>query len=125
MCCYKYVSLGDPGQVIRYSRWSAANDQSAGPLPISAQAIADIRNYRLPINPATDTHTAYRGEDPAHRAACMTCRQCSCELRFEFQVMPQLLYYLGVDKRTDVLRPDQPSDAATSTERFYNPSNEV
>ena len=138
---YILLTTGNPSQVIRYSRWPAACDQLAGPLPISAQAIVGRRSYRLlslhPTVPATGELVSFRSDDPTHQAACMVCRECGGNLQFEFQVMPQLLYYLGVDRHTKIVRPEklQPVDAAstnthtapspTPTELFHNSSEEV
>jgi len=109
-------------------------------LPISAQAIASKRNYRLQLlSPTTGEPVFYRSEDPRHQAACMVCRECGGSLQFEFQVLPQLLYYLGVDRHTKIVRPQenpQLTDTATSidntstsnagpTEFFHNSSEEV
>ena len=126
--------------MIRYSRWPAVLDSPAGPLPISAQAIASKRNYRLQLlSPTTGEPVFYRSEDPIHQAACMVCRECGGSLQFEFQVLPQLLYYLGVDRHTKIVRPQENprlTDTATTTDNtstanvgptefFHNSSEEV
>ena len=106
--------------MIRYSRWPTALDKLAGPLSISAEAIASRRNYRLqllsqPTKPANGELVLYQTEDPAHHVACMICRECGSELQFEFQVLPQILYYLGVDRHTKIVRPQEKPQLIDST----------
>ena len=72
------VRRGGVDQVLRYCRW----DDESGPLPISAAAARDaIENPPPP------------------------CSKCGAPRKFEFQVMPQLLSYLAVDKSTTVDNP--------------------
>ena len=60
----------EPGQILRYARW---NDKA--PLWVSAEDQPSIEN-----------------DVPA-------CERCGGRRAFEFQVMPQLLHYLGVDSQ--------------------------
>lgn len=127
--------VGNPSQVIRYNRWPSEEDIncSAGPLPISSDSIVSKCSYRLSTEPSTEAPVFYRRDDPKHYAACMICRVCGSELQFEFQVMPQILYYLGVDRQTDVIRPHESQSvdardhisASLPEELFHNPTEEV
>ena len=72
------VRRSGSNQVLRYCRW----DEENGPLPISTAAARDARENPPP-----------------------SCARCGAECKFEFQVMPQLLAYLSVDKGTTVNNP--------------------
>jgi pre-rRNA-processing protein TSR4 len=69
------VRRGGSDQVLRYCRW----EDDSGALPISIDA-------------------AHPYEPPA-------CERCGSPRAFEFQVMPQLLYFLKVDSGTHVAAP--------------------
>ena len=72
------VRRGGADQVLRYCRW----DEQNGPLPICTDAVRD----------------ATRNPPPP-------CNACGAARKFEFQVMPQLLSYLAVDRGTMVNNP--------------------
>jgi pre-rRNA-processing protein TSR4 len=67
------VRRGGPDQILRYCRW----DEKNGPLPIST--IGKKNSFEPPL-----------------------CEKCGSIRKFEFQVMPQLLYFLNVDGSTQV-----------------------
>lgn len=67
------IQLGGGNQVLRYSRWTGE------PLLVSGRS------------------TTIGEADIPH------CEYCGAERRFEFQVLPQLLHYLQVDRSTNLL----------------------
>ena len=74
------VRLGGADQVLRYCRW---ND--SGRILISAEQTSPLQDTSVP-----------------------KCQRCGAGRKIEFQVLPQLLYFLSVDKTTTVAAlPDQ------------------
>ncbi len=69
------VRRGGSDQVLRYCRW----EEKHGALSISSAAQGD---YEAPV-----------------------CEHCGAPRKFEFQIMPQLLYYLKVDSATNIVAP--------------------
>ena len=95
--------IGDPKQVLRYSRWPDPSDAKSGPLAISSEASRRRRSYRLlSFTAGSDTDVFYDESNERLVAACMLCPMCGERREFECQVMPQILYYLGVDQQTRI-----------------------
>ena len=103
---------GEPKQVLRYSRWPTTEDiekHHNGPLQITSTAFNNMRSYKLYTENTSNINNITNNsniviynpiQNPTHYNSCMICQICGRERKFEFQVMPQLLYYMGVDKIT-------------------------
>ena len=78
------IRRGGSNQVLRYIRW----DDIEGPLTLSS----------------SDTSTSVNGRNKVIEQIGNTelCLCCGSKRRFEFQIMPQMLHYLRVDKRTKI-----------------------
>ena len=77
------VRLGGADQVLRYCRWN-----NTGRIFISMEQNSSSLEKSTP-----------------------RCQRCGAERKIEFQVLPQLLYFLSVDKKTSVaVLPDQVTD---------------
>ena len=78
------VRRGGSNQVLRYIRW----DDIEGPLHLSSSNIK--------TNP-----TGSRDAVPSGLSGG-SCAHCGADRKFEFQIMPQLLHFLRVDRRTKI-----------------------
>jgi pre-rRNA-processing protein TSR4 len=78
------VRRGGSNQVLRYSRW----DDIEGPLTLSSADVRTSPNIgQIECNDTADC-----------------CVNCGAKRRFEFQIMPQLLHFLRVDRRTKLAK---------------------
>jgi pre-rRNA-processing protein TSR4 len=80
------VRRGGGNQILRYCRW----DDEEGPLQMSSTS--------KPI--VISTNSTASASASATAESCLSCPRCGAECKFEFQIMPQLLHYLRVDKKT-------------------------
>lgn len=81
------VRRGGSNQVLRYIRW----DDIEGPLNLSS---SDIKT-----NPSGSRDTITNGVGVGGGS----CVHCGADRKFEFQIMPQLLHFLRVDRRTKIV----------------------
>ena len=97
------VRRGGNNQVLRYIRW----DDIEGPLILSScdTATGAQKNEKIssemdlgPINPTNFISEKF-GKSNSFLGCC---ENCGNDRRFEFQIMPQMLHYLRVDKRTKI-----------------------
>ena len=98
------VRRGGSNQVLRYIRW----DDIEGPLILSSSDVSTSPNIidRMKCDDTTDC-----------------CMNCGAKRRFEFQIMPQLLHFLRVDRRTKLSKSssENKSDSPVAEE---NPSTQ-
>lgn len=83
------VRRGGSNQVLRYIRW----DDIEGPLILSSSDLNTSPNAIGEVN----------GDDSKTSDCCINC---GAKRRFEFQIMPQLLHFLRVDRRTKLAKSD-------------------
>lgn len=96
------VRRGGEKQVLRYCRWESV-EEGGGPLWMhSADAVLRRGEETLPPRIAEDT------------VPC--CDKCGEPRQFEFQVMPQLLHYLELDKKARLK--DAPEEAAETLQQL-------
>jgi len=95
------VRRGGAQQVLRYCRWN----QDAGPLHITTAAAAKSNSY-----------------------SPTPCEHCGAPRAFEFQIMPQLIHYLQVDRQTSLAKApgnaDEDIEDAAEKSVFTNTSDE-
>jgi pre-rRNA-processing protein TSR4 len=97
------VRRGGADQVLRYIQPRDGGEASPAPAPAP-----------LPV---------FTGS-PIDQARVPHCEHCGAHRQFEFQVMPQLLFYLSVDKQTSIVSPAGEQTTQRTVATFHNPSNE-
>ena len=97
------VRRGGSNQVLRYMRWDdiegpltlSSADVTTGPSQIKVSLVGTDCGTLIPTNTDSERIKGKSGE-----VGC--CQYCGSQRKFEFQIMPQLLHYLRVDKRTKI-----------------------
>ena len=97
------VRRGGSNQVLRYIRWDdnegplilSSSDVTTGLSQVKLSPIGTVCGTLIPTNPDTE-----KINGKFDTGGC--CQYCGSQRKFEFQIMPQLLHYLRVDKRTKI-----------------------
>jgi pre-rRNA-processing protein TSR4 len=100
------VRRGGGNQVLRYIRW----DDIEGPLSLSSSDVTtNPRGTRREPTPLEIEPEAESGN---------FCLHCGAIKKFEFQIMPQLLHFLRVDKRTKIASNDNSNNNNKSVDKL-------